>query len=303
MLTVFGSINIDQVVRVKAFVAAGETVIGERVGEFHGGKGANQVVAAARVAADRTEILMVGCVGADELGANALTNLRENGVKAECEAREDSATGTAWITIDETGENAITVLPGANAKLAAERIPYSVMAATTVLLCQGEVQFRETARAVARVRELRSEATIIVNLAPVPSDMTGGDLESVLIALDVLIVNSREADQVEALTERQLSEIGRELSFSTVVTRGSEGALIYDPQGGARTVPSLSTQPVDTTGAGDTFCGTLAALLAEGMSLHRSVYYACRAGSLACGQVGAQAAMPSRAEVLDEADG
>ena len=143
MLTIFGSINVDQVIRVVSIPAPGETVLGERVMDAHGGKGANQAVAAARAGAGDVPVTMVGAVGDDAYGDAALENFATNRIISELAKSANGATGTALISLSDDGENAITVIAGANAHLSHTHLSAETAARTSVLLCQGEVTFEE----------------------------------------------------------------------------------------------------------------------------------------------------------------
>ncbi|HEV8036352.1 ribokinase [Yoonia sp.] len=304
MLTIFGSINIDQVIRVTSIPAPGETVIGERVMNADGGKGANQAVAAARVGAGEISVTMVGAVGDDAHGDAAFENFATNGVVSELMRSADCATGTAFITLSDEGENAITVIPGANSCLSHIHLSAETMARTSVLLCQGEVPFEESVRAMAALREAREDATILLNLAPVPTSCGVQIIKDALNICDILIVNELEAEAVVHLLEAgglaDLPVLAREHGCSVVITQGPQGAELIRPSGECAHTPSPRIDPVDTTGAGDTFCGVFAILLAEGWDTLAAITTACEAAAKACGAIGAQAAMPHRTQLFKD---
>jgi ribokinase len=304
MLTIFGSINIDQVIRVASIPAPGETVLGERVTDAHGGKGANQAVAAARAGAGDVPVTMVGAVGDDAHGDAALKNFAANGVLCELVRSAHSATGTAFITLSDDGENAITVIPGANAHLSHTQLSAETMARTSMLLCQGEVTFEETVHAMGALREAREDATILLNLAPVPMLSGVQVIKNALRVCDILIVNESESEAVVRLLEpdgsADLPALARQHNCSVVITRGPQGAELIRPSGERSHAPSPRIDPVDTTGAGDTFCGVFAILLAEGWDILPAITAACVAAANACGAVGAQAAMPLRTQYLKD---
>jgi len=290
MLTVFGSINIDQVLSVTSIPLPGETVLGKKILEGHGGKGANQAVAAARVANGHFTVRFVGALGHDEHGEAALANLKANGVLPICEQISGVPTGTALIAIDNTGENAITVLPGANDRLRAENFTSAIQQETEILLCQGEVDIDQTFGAFAVFKKHKPNGVTILNLAPVPMALCSPDLKMV----DLLVVNEKEAADVQAILEQDLPSIAAILSLGIIVTRGAEGAVIHTAEADPVIVESPRVSPSDTTGAGDTFCGVLAALLTEGWTLHDAAEMACKAGAIACLSIGAQSGMPTR---------
>ncbi|WP_299952026.1 ribokinase [uncultured Ruegeria sp.] len=306
MLTIFGSINIDQVIRVPNIPVPGETVLGDRVMDTHGGKGANQAVAGARMGAGTIPVVMIGTVGDDAFGKAALQNFAENKVRADCTVLPDCATGTAFITLGSDGENAITVVPDANGLLEAAHASVEVLQKTSVLLCQGEVSLKETAHVMGVHRSANPNGTSVLNLAPVPQDGDLGTLRAALETCDILIVNEGEAeaicDLLAAPDKRDLSALAKAIGCEVVVTRGPDGADLFLKDGRVTHVSSPQIDPVDTTGAGDTFCGAFAALLAEGREMKPALAMACEAAAKACCAIGAQTGMPRRHEILKDTD-
>lgn len=303
MLTIFGSINIDQVIRVPSIPAPGETTLGERVTDTYGGKGANQAVAAARASAGNVPVTMVGAVGRDRHGQGALANLHANGIHAECVEFDDCATGTAIITVSDDGENAITVVPGANARLKAEHVSAETLGQTATLLCQGEIPLSETLRVMAAFRASNADGTIVMNLAPVPNGNDLGSLRDVLRLCDILILNEHEAQAISQLLANPLCDRGQDIAAAfelcLIVTRGADGAELFPPRGESLHVASPSVVPLDTTGAGDTFCGVFAVLLTEGQAIEAAMRNACKAAAIACCVIGAQDGMPCRDAFLE----
>lgn len=306
MLTIFGSINVDQVIRVPSVPAPGETVLGERVMEAHGGKGANQAVAAARSSGGTTPVVFVGAVGKDDHGRSGLQNLRDNGVVPECAELLECTTGTAIITLSKDGENAITVVPGANAQLRREHVYDGRLQNTSTLLCQGEVSLEETHRVIASFRKIHRHGLVIVNLAPTPLADHRDTLRRVLDECDVLIVNQPEAHSVSHIlalsNDDNLRSIATEFDLQIVVTRGPQGAELVGTSGSRLRVPSPIVDPIDTTGAGDTFCGVFAAFVTEGWKIESAMDAACKAAARACCAVGAQTGMPHRSEILEDTE-
>ncbi|WP_171181331.1 PfkB family carbohydrate kinase [Ruegeria sp. HKCCD8929] len=302
MLTIFGSINIDKVIRVPSIPKPGETTLGVRVMDAHGGKGANQAIAAARAGAGDVPVMMIGAVGEDDHGHSARENFAENGVRTEIATLSEVATGTAFITLSQDGENAITVAPGANGRLTTDAASPSTLSATSVLLCQGEVCLSETVAVMSAYRKARPEGTIILNLAPVPGKDDAEAVSAALELSDVVVVNALEADAVSGLLLRQgdLPALSQQYHCSVVVTLGPDGAELVTPSGSAANTSSPRIDPVDTTGAGDTFCGVIAMLMAEGQKIEPAMTLACKAAALACSVVGAQTGMPKRADILKD---
>jgi ribokinase len=271
----------------------GETVLGSDYALIPGGKGANQALAAARAGAP---VRMVGAVGDDDIGKVALTELGPAGVELASVAERQGTTGVAIITVDDNGENTIVVSPGANAMVDAGYIPADSFAAGDTLLLQLEVP---QAQVFAAARMARENGTrVILSVAPFAPFAP-----EALADIDIVIVNEHEAadfarhfglphDDPEATVTALAAKLGRTL----IATLGSEGAIAAGPEGVIR-VPALKVTPVDTTGAGDTFAGVLAAYLDEGQGLREAMALAAIAGSLACTKDGAQPSFPTRAEI------
>jgi ribokinase len=303
MILVFGSINIDLVARVPALPRPGETVLAERYAVLPGGKGANQAVAAARALAGAAPVRMAGAVGRDGFGALARQALEAEGTDTGLVRETDEATGCAFIQVDDAGENVITVASGANRLLAAEAaLTGVVFAPGDILVLQMETPAGENLKAAAAAR--RGGARVVLNLAPAPPDLTGDAVRRLLDAATILVVNAHEARAAaSALGAAPASprDAARLLAghggAAVVATLGPEGAFAVLPGGGEMQAASPAIAAVDTTGAGDTFVGVLAAGLAEGLAPQAALDRACRAAALACLKLGAQSAMPHRAEI------
>ena len=306
MILVLGSINIDLVARAPSIPRPGETVLAPGYETLFGGKGANQAVAAARAGQGTgTEVAIAARVGSDAFGRAALGNLAANGVSPAFVGEGPEPTGCAFIAVDDRGENAITVASGANGALAAASLGYA-FAAADVLVLQMEVPFAESLLTARRARQ--AGAPVIWNLAPVPAGLGRADLSDLLAATDMLVVNEHEALAAARIlgtaagspeaAAAALAQAGR---LTAVLTAGARGALAVRPDGARHAAPALAVGAVDTTGAGDTFVGVLAAEIARGRALPGALRRACVAASLACTRSGAQAGMPERAE-LDAAD-
>lgn len=287
MIVVVGSVNRDLVVRVEHHPAPGETVLGSGHEAMSGGKGANQAVAAARLGRD---VVFVGRVGADAAGRDLVGQFESEGVDVSHLAVDPEApSGLAIITVDAAGENAIVVSAGANGNVSpsdVEGASAALMAATVTLL-QLEIPMDAVLAAATA-----SEGIVILNAAP------AAHLPSALLSsVDVLVVNRGE---LATLTGSGDPVSARSLPVPvTVVTLGADGARIIRSDAG-ESVAAMNVTPVDTTGAGDTFCGALAAGLDGGLSLESSVRRAVVAGSLAVGAIGARSGMPT-APQLDDA--
>jgi ribokinase len=290
-IVVVGSVNLDLVVRVARLPGPGETVSGGDVFRNPGGKGANQAVAAARLGRG---VAMVGRVGDDQAGRELLASLRADGVDtAHVRVADGVPSGAAFITVGDDGENQIVVSPGANARLAPEDVGAAgaALRAAAVTLVQLEVPL---AAVTAAVRA--AGGRVVLNPAPVrtlPAELLG--------EVDVLVPNRVELAQlagapVPATVEEAAALAGRLPARAVVVTLGADGALVVE-QGRASHVPAVPVRPVDTTAAGDAFCGGLADALAAGADLQDAARWAVRVAAAACTRPGAQASLPIPDEV------
>jgi ribokinase len=273
----------------------GETVLGGDLAEHPGGKGANQAVAAARLGG---RVAMVGRVGTDAAGERLRSALAREGVDASrVRATDEAPTGRAMIAVDElTGENSIIVSPGANSVLHPEHVAFegTLLRDARITLLQQEV-LPETVEAAVRL----AGGTVLLNPAPA-RDLA----ESVLHMVDVLVPNREELAVLvgHALPDlHAVADAARTLRgpAAVVVTLGQDGALLCE-DGAVLLVPAHPVTPVDTTAAGDAFCGALAVRLAEGEPLHEAVRAANTAAALSTTLPGAQPSLPTRAE-LDKA--
>ena len=278
MILVFGSINVDLVVPVGRLPRPGETVLGGDYALLPGGKGANQALAACRAGA---AVALSGAVGADTFAAIALDPLRAAGVDLHLVRVADRPTGFAAIMVADAGENLIAVASGANSRACAAAVPPETLGPATLLVAQMEVPADETAAMIRRARA--AGGRVLLNLAPaLPLD------PALLPQIDLLVANAAEAAALAA----EPATLARRLRRGLVVTRGAEGATAFLADGGRLAVPALPIAAVDTTGAGDTFVGVLAAGLDQGLALEPALRRASAAAGLACLARGAQTAMP-----------
>ena len=283
MIVVFGSINVDLIVPVPRLPRAGETVLGGDYAVLPGGKGANQALAARRAGA---KVVLAGAVGADSFAGIALDLLRGDGVDTRLVRVVEQPTGCAAIMVSSEGENTIAVAPGANASARSDQVPDELLSAGTTLVVQMEVPPCETAMLIRRLRTRGGYS--LLNLAPaVPIDI------ALLEEIDLVVANEGEA----ATTVSDPEQLARRLRQGLVVTRGAAGALALLRDGIRIEVPALAIKPVDTTGAGDTFVGVLAAALDLGSPVEAALHRASAAAGLACLARGAQTAMPDEAAI------
>jgi ribokinase len=285
---VLGSINTDFVVSADRLPAPGETVLGGHLALHHGGKGGNQAVAAARAGA---EVLFIGAVGTDRYGDDAMAALASEGIDVSGVRRVDGATGAAIIAVGPRGENLIVVAPGANDAVGADDAAAITDLVTdeTVLLTSLEVPM---VAVVAGVRAASAAgATAIVNPAPARA------LPADLLAL-APILTPNEHELVVAIGNDDpaaaLAELSRRLAAPVIVTQGPAGALLAEGDRRERHEGHPAAVLVDSTGAGDTFNGVLAAWLAAGASVDDAIHAANVAASLSVSAAGARAGMPTR---------
>lgn len=284
-ILVAGSANLDFVVRASHVPAPGETVLGRDFATFPGGKGANQAVACARAGGAHTRMLLA--LGADAFAAPIETSLRDAGVQLEIVRREDRATGTAFICLSDDAENAITVAPGANAALRPEHLPD--LAGVDTLLLQLETPL-DTVVDWARAAKA-ANVRVALNAAPARELP-----ESLLAVIDVLIVNEGELATLTGIKGDIAAALVATGVPCVIVTLGARGCCAY-ADGEVRLRPGFRIDPMDTTAAGDTFCGTLVASLARGGTLDDAMRRACAASALACTRMGAQTSIPTHEEV------
>lgn len=288
-VVVVGSANVDLVVDVARHPSPGETVLGGDLRRSPGGKGANQAVAAARAGGATTSF--VGALGHDDAAELLLESLRDAGVSTDTVERVDAPTGTALITVTPDGENTIVVAPGANARVRVTSAATAAVGEADVILAQLEIPLEAVLSAAAA---RRPGCLLVVNAAPsrpLPDQLWA--------AIDVLVVNEHEAvdlgrhdGDVDTAVELLLAKVP-----TVVVTMGERGALVARRGTSVVRVPSIEVEPVDATGAGDTFCGVLAARLAGGDDVVAAVRTATVAGALAVTRRGAQPGVPAAAEV------
>ncbi|WAX59121.1 ribokinase [Jatrophihabitans cynanchi] len=291
-VTVVGSLNLDLVVTVGRLPGRGETVVGSAAVTGPGGKGANQAAAAAALS---PHVAMVGCVGADEAGARLRADLADRGVDVTSVLTSSSSvTGTATVAVEEPGgENLIVVAPGANFALSAADVDVRAVRSAAVLLAQLEVP-------LATVRAAVQLAGGIVVLNPAPPQPLPAEL---LAAVDVLVPNEWELAALAGAPSSphspdELAALARSVtSRDVVVTMGGRGALVVPGDGTPVVIAPPAVTPVDTTGAGDCFCGALCVGLADGLDLVAAARYAVTAAALSTTAAGARGLLPDDAAV------
>jgi len=295
-VVVFGSLNMDLVVRVPRMPQAGETLSAHGFLSNPGGKGANQAVACARQGG---RVLMVGRVGADGFGAQLRTAIVAQGVNAAGVATTPGvSTGVAMIMVDDAAQNCIAVVPGANASVSVEDAEalHDQLADAGLLLLQLEVPMASVLRAASIAKD--AGCTVLLN--PAPAQSLPEDLWPLL---DILVLNETEACLFSGLPSVDISNAAdaavlllRRGPRDVIVTLGEHG-VVWASAAGARHFAAHKVRAVDTTAAGDTFIGALGALLVEGRPMEEALAHAIRAAAICVTRAGAQASMPSREEV------
>ncbi|GAB3767615.1 ribokinase [Spirosoma horti] len=300
---VIGSSNTDMVIKGDKLPAPGETVLGGTFLMNPGGKGANQAVAAARLAAGTspTRVTFVANVGNDIFGRQALQQFEREGIQSDYVTTDaDEPSGVALIGVDSRGENCIMVASGANARLSQAQVAKALQAETnpaaTVVLLQLETPIPTVAYAIQQ----SYERGMRVVLNPAPAQVLDS---AVLACLHVITPNETEAEWLtgvrvtdEATAQQAAQRLHEAGVPNVVITLGARGAYLSTAEGASLiAVPSVTA--VDTTAAGDCFNGALAVAIAEGYDLPKAVAFACKAASISVTRMGAQASLPHRHEV------
>ena len=294
VVVVLGSFMMDLVVRAPRRPRPGETVIGTGFEMFLGGKGFNQAVAAARAGASTA---MIGCLGSDDFGERFVAQLGADGIDTTHVRRDPHVgTGIGLPLVEDSGENSIVVIPQANHCLRPEHVEAAgdTIAGASVLLLQFELPFDTVCAAASIAHE--AGLTVICNPAPARPDIAALDG-----LVDIFVPNRSEAAALTGSDDgEEAEELARRLEArtgaTTVLTLGAAGALVLDGRG-PRRVDAHRVAVVDTVGAGDAFCGTLAARLARGEPLPEAVRRANAAGALAVTRPGAEPSMPTHEAV------
>jgi ribokinase len=276
-VVVVGSANLDLVARTTRLPKPGETVSGSHFFEACGGKGVNQAIAAARAGA-RTAF--IGALGRDHAGETLLAALVKDGVDVSAVQRVTAPTGRALIGVSDDGENSIIVVPGANHAISIDDIEKhkTLISSAKVLLCQLEVPLS----VVQHAFELAGSSTTCI-LNPAPAQALSNSLLGVV---DIITPNEHEVELLGGASK--LLSLGVK---TVIVTQGEKGAIVVDASG-ERPVDPFKVTPVDTTGAGDAFCGMLAARLATGESMTAALRAAVISGALATQTEGAVPSLP-----------
>jgi ribokinase len=295
MITVFGSINMDLIATTARLPKPGETVTGTGFSTAAGGKGANQALAARRAGAS---VRMAGAVGSDSFADGALALLKQAGTDLSLTKTASEPTGTAHILVGGDGENVIVVVASANGTVSADDAQTAVetMSAGDTLMLQLEIPPASVEKALVAAKS--KGITSIINIAPLTADAARlGRMADIVVANETEFELLAGREGLSA-TEREdaMQALSRETGQTVIVTLGAEGVVAVR-SGNIHRAKGLKIEPVDTVGAGETFCGYLAASLDAGLDFDAALRRAAVAGSLACLNPGAQPAIPLAAEV------
>jgi ribokinase len=295
---IFGSLNIDIVTFLKRMPLPGETVLGDRFETFPGGKGLNQAVAAARAGGTVT---MVGVLGNDANSAVLKEVMNKENINSENVRHIAGACGTAVIEVDQEGQNRIIVISAANSDLKASDVSESLLRSINkkqILLSQLESPIKEVEKVFKRAKEL--EFYTILN--PAPANSISKDFYQYI---DLLIPNQYEAEyftQIKVTDFESAVSAGKKLLDlgvgSALITRGEKGAVLVQ-KGVEKNYDAFEVESIDTTAAGDAFCGSLAVGLSEGLDLDASIKFASAAGALSVQSKGATVSLPNRKSIIN----
>ena len=296
-IIVIGSTNMDMVVKTSHIPVPGETVLSGSFFMNPGGKGANQAVSVARLGGD---VAFVSKVGNDVFGKQSTQLFEEEGIDIAHLLSDDTLpSGVALITVDRSGENSIVVASGANASLMPADLEDALdkIAGAGIVLMQLEIPM-ETVH-FAAIYAVKHGVKVILN--PAPANTLPPKL---LSCIDIITPNQSEAAMLsginvtDAATAAQAAVAIHNLGVkSVIITMGAMGCVIYD-KGEITVVPAQKVEAVDTTAAGDVFCGALAVALAEGGTLFDAVNFASRAAAISVTRMGAQPSIPYRKELI-----
>ena len=297
-IIVIGSSNTDMVIRTRQMPRPGETVLGGDFMMNHGGKGANQAVAAARLGGPT---MFIGKVGNDMFGRQTIEMLRNSDIDVtHLGVSQKHPSGIALINVDDSGENSISVASGANADLTPADIDMAedAISKAALIIMQLEIPVATVTHAARMAK--RHGVTVILNPAPAPASPLPAEL---MENVDIIIPNKTEAEIISGIritdAESELKAINaiHAMGVGTVIfTLGSAGALLC-VDGECKKIPSFKVKAVDTTAAGDTFCGALCVALSEGRKLRDAVVFANKAASISVTRMGAQQSIPTREEL------
>lgn len=298
MIVIIGSVNMDLVLRVPRMPLPGETLAGDKFMTIPGGKGANQAVACARLAAPGSSVAMVACVGDDAFGGQMRQSITACGIDDRyIDEVAGEATGIASIMVDANAQNSIVIAAGANGRLDVERIERArpLIEQASIVLLQLEVPMDTVIHSIELAHALGK--TVVLNPAPAQALP-----RALLQKIDYLILNEIEAAMLAEQQSEDIPLLAQKLhdlgARNVVVTLGEKGVYGSFADGQQRHLPARKVQAVDTTAAGDTFIGGFIGAIAQGRDQFDAIAYAQAAAALSVTRVGAQTSIPTRDEVV-----
>jgi ribokinase len=293
---VFGSLNLDLVAYADLLPTLGQTVTGEKLMRFPGGKGLNQAIAAKRAGA---QVLMVGAIGSDSEGDFLSQELKSEGINSDFINQVTTQTGVAVIEVAKDAQNRILIIPGANA-LVRFKAEYLINAGTPkVCLAQLETPIAEVEKFIVSAKA--AGAITILNPAPIQSLSP-----AIAASCDYLVVNETESSYLvgtpsERLSKEEAIAIGKQLlgkGFNQIIITLAENGSIFIDHNRQIYTPAFKVSALDTTAAGDAFCGAFATALSEDNSIDYALKFASAAGALAATKAGAVPSLPNSQEIL-----
>lgn len=297
-IVVIGSSNTDMVIKSDRLPKPGETILGGNFLMNNGGKGANQAVAAARLGGDVTFICKVGN---DIFGNQAIEMFQKEKIDTSyVGVTNEEPSGVALINVDKKGENCIVVASGANSTLSVEDIQKAEAAIkkASITIMQLETPIESVSYAAQLAK--KNNVTVILNPAPAPATQLPDEL---LENVDIIIPNVTEAEIISGIhitddetTKEAIRRISAKSIKTVIITMGSKGALAFENNEFIH-IPAFKVNAIDTTAAGDTFCGGLCVALSEGKSLKEAILFASKASSISVTRMGAQVSIPLRKEI------
>lgn len=299
-IVVIGSTNTDMILKLSHIPGPGETVLGGEFSIAQGGKGANQAVASARAGGN---VVFISCIGDDQFGQKAIEKLGNEGIETSyIKVIRDVASGIAMINVAETGENSISVAPGANSYLFPADIQNAedVIKMADMILIQLEIPVETVLEAVKIARKFN--VPVILNPAPACALS-----DEILTNVDIITPNEKEAAVLAGAEPENISipelavSLGKKVSGTVIITLGKEGAF-YCQNNVGRHINGYKVNVIDTTAAGDTFNGYLAVSLASGNRLEDAISIANKAASLSVMRLGAQPSIPYYDEVVEKSE-
>lgn len=299
-ITVIGSSNVDMIIKLKRIPAPGETITGGVFTQVFGGKGANQAIGAARAAADKDiQVSFVTCLGDDNNALRMIESFKKDKLDVNFAVEEkDVATGTALILVDEKGQNSIAVAPGANFSLSREHIDLAaeVISDAEYIILQMEIPVDTTKYIIDTAKKLNRKVMLNVAPAIVIED-------AYLAKTDILIVNESEASLLTGINADTDANIEKAAEIllkkgvpTVIVTLGVKGSYVNDGKS-KKFIEGYKVKAVDSTAAGDTYCGALAVALTEGRSIADAIKFASAAAAISVTRLGAQPSVPYRKEI------